>query len=906
MSDKLMPRRILSPAVALVFLLLLTSLFPVSAQDINTETLPYLEKTLTLGKGDIHQVTWSPDGKQLLIATSWGVFIHDMENNAAEIERIQSPFGVVWGAGFNADGDLVALAGYPKLDLRGTFLWNITTGESVNLDLSTRVLEGEQVRVIFSPDKTMIITYGLGSVSLWDSRTGALKQRIEMESLFAVDFSADSSQLVLGIFGDPFTVHFYDIANGSFLKTVEMPAADLAYSPAGNILAGSDLEGRIEFHSLDDNRLIERLNQHDDLVVDLDFTPDGEKLVSVSRDNTLRLWNVDEGRPYKTLSKQTYLVIRQYLGVSPDGRQVAVFGEDGTVRVLDMESGDEKYTLDGFGITYEMAISSDGRWLATGQGTGVTVWDMENPDRPRSFGDVPSGFRSLAFSDDARLLAIGGYEYIEVWNIERGGLFKQLSPNGGRLISALKFSPDRKWLVSGGGNGGVYLWNMETGRSTLIAEPGTSWTAAIHAVAWSPDSRYFAAGGFTGEIFLWDVESDRMVATMREQLANGQILSLTFNHAGDTLAVGVGTPDAAFGGVRLYNTAGRLLAATTLSSLDTTKIDQIAFTEDDSVIVAAPYSRPLLFLDVATLALIAPVDEENRVVLRDNHFAFIPGTTLVVSGDRTGILHFWDFTSGELLTVSIDTGSEQIHQVVVSPDGSFIAVNSLSSSIGLWKAPATLCLISPQDVVLRDGPNVAFPASGTLEQTMRVTGKIEGSRWVQLHDGRWAEVSSLSDGCTDVPVIAAGDSDADAIDDILDNCPLLTSTDQRDLDSDGFGDACDVCPESAGEFMGCADTDGDSVPDTNDQCPGSSGLAEFSGCFPAASVDTQVNLRPDASTDFPAVGKISANDAFVLIGRNQAGDWVKIRRSEDGLEAWIFGELIITDVDLSLLPEVKE
>lgn len=207
------------------------------------------------------------------------------------------------------------------------------------------------------------------------------------------------------------------------------------------------------------------------------------------------------------------------------------------------------------------------------------------------------------------------------------------------------------------------------------------------------------------------------------------------------------------------------------------------------------------------------------------------------------------------------------------------------------------------------------------------------------------EVKGISFATTEVrPGVAVrvGFGDVQEVDDIdndslsneEDNCPINRNPDQADSDGDGFGDTCDLCAEEAGTAGGCPDADGDGVPDTkdvcpdepgsiaaqgcpdadgdgvvdaDDECPDQAGTAEMGGCLYTGTVSGNVNLREGPGTDFNIVGTVVPDEEFAILGRNPAGDWLRIRTTgKNAIDAWIFASLVVTDVSVSDLPEVNE
>lgn len=227
----------------------------------------------------------------------------------------------------------------------------------------------------------------------------------------------------------------------------------------------------------------------------------GSALVSGSYDCRLRWWDVESGKQIRDVAGHAKRI--RTVVASPDGKLVATTGDDMICKLWDAATGKLRHELKGHNektpndfpsMLYTAAFSADGKLLATGDKPGrVCVWNVAD-GKQRATLDAPGiytwdpkqrrhsigGIRSLAFSPDAKTIALGGCGQIgNVDHLESPGRLEvfdwqtgkqkfnvQLDGKNKGLIEGLIFAPDGKWLVGAGGAGAgfVAFFDVEAGK----------------------------------------------------------------------------------------------------------------------------------------------------------------------------------------------------------------------------------------------------------------------------------------------------------------------------------------------------------------------------------------------------------------------------------------------------------
>ncbi len=204
------------------------------------------------------------------------------------------------------------------------------------------------------------------------------------------------------------------------------------------------------------------LNEHNDEIWAIAFSPDGEWLASGGADGNLKL---------------------SYITTSTSKRQSSILLADESHSAIKV-------------ITF----SPDGRTLAVGRVDGtIALWDVETRHVKKRYEGHSWEVTALAFSPNSKILASGtAFSELVLWDVSRYNELTSLEGHDGNVgaINALAFSPDDGVLASGGADRKVMLWNSQTGGKINEFTSKNS----VLSVVFTADAQKLIVGDTVGEI----------------------------------------------------------------------------------------------------------------------------------------------------------------------------------------------------------------------------------------------------------------------------------------------------------------------------------------------------------------------------------------------------------------------
>jgi WD40 repeat protein len=221
---------------------------------------------------------------------------------------------------------------------------------------------------------------------------------------------------------------------------------------------------------------------------------------------------------------------------SPDGTSIATGGDDGSIRVWDPKTGEQRVVLDDpKSRTFWLAFSPDGQLLLAsftwGKGKdavgGVRAWQWKDKKIAYTI-ELPPGAPVLASIPDGKLIATtrGAFDAFDLLVSDvLTGKQKSVLTDREEAAKALAISPSEKLLAVGTDNGRIELWDLPTAKR-LATVRAFARGSRINELCFSPDGKTLAATSdldVDASLKLFDVDQDAITLRHATNIqCNGQ------------------------------------------------------------------------------------------------------------------------------------------------------------------------------------------------------------------------------------------------------------------------------------------------------------------------------------------------------------------------------------------------
>lgn len=403
------------------------------------------------------------------------------------------------------------------------------------------------------------------------------------------------------------------------------------------------------------------------------YTPQAERALAQT---------VRATRPYSDLTG--YIATVRAMSFSVDGTLVTVSPEHDAM-VWDIRLGQGKV----IGSSYPKADerighidvdwSPDGRRFAivaassiTGAGIdagSIKVWDFANEKILASWlAHDGNDIWTVDWSSDSEFIVTGGADkLVRIWNATTYEEMQSLPGHTG-IIQAVALSPDDSRLASASSDTTIRIWDTQSGETLKVLSGHLD---TVNAINWSPDGTHIISGGNDGLTIIWDATTGEIVRTLVGHM--GAVLDADWSP--DGILVATASED---GTTRVWDVLSGSVISTFIGNSRA-----LAWSPDGATLVVGFGASGLRAWDMSErpLRLVGHVDATTDA-------RWTPDLTRIVSSSFDGTARVWDARSGENTLVFrnhlVEDANPLVSEIHFSSDSQWVVTMGGDNNTRVW------------------------------------------------------------------------------------------------------------------------------------------------------------------------------------------------------------------------------
>ncbi len=670
-----------------------------------------------IGKGEIGAIKYSPNGTQLAVATTIGIWLYDAKTYQ-ELDLLKeadvSPYDER-GIAFSPDGNTLATS---NGSFGGIKLWDIANGTIKKTLLDGIIPKGAE-NVLFSPDGTTLATYRYKELFLWDVVTGK-NRTLGGNTDYVGGFALSPDGKILASGSRDQTIILWDVDTGSIKHTLKGhtdSVTSVSFSPDGKTLASGSSDNAIRFWDIETGTHVKTFKEAEVNVTQISFSPNGQFILSWGKGNSkILLWDVNTGE-YKQIDDNK----KRRMGVcfNPDGNMIAAAHEYHTIDFFNLTTGEHKKRIVGnnykdltffMGKFADLTLSPDGtKFVSMNIDNSINLCDITSGQCKLLIPHTPDhSIRSLnrfLFSSDSNLFAgMSSDGFIGLWDANTGNerhtskRIQLFEKNHTALdhsplyapVFGFAFSPDSQILASASSKHSIHLLDTTTGN---IRHSLQGHTARVGSLSFSSNGQTLVSGSHDGTIRFWNTTTGKLNKTITNRILTKQqtmepiaISTIALNPEGDRVASG--NQD---GTIVMWNVVTGEKQLTFTGHADA--ISKIFFSPDGRKVVSTSKDGSVRLWDVATgqqeYAIAGYRLTDWKVFLYENGVSLASETKLVLGAAGKPYVNLWDLNTKK--RIKILTGhNDRVTSIDFSDDGKTLISGSRDGTVLVWDIPSII------------------------------------------------------------------------------------------------------------------------------------------------------------------------------------------------------------------------
>ncbi len=646
----------------------------IDGEDVTTWALP--EGAIArLGRGNVHDMAFSPDGQYFAVGTAIGLWLYERPT-LSPIALWETDRGYSSNVTFSPDSRWIALHRYHE----AISVWDIRNEVCIAEMELTKVQDRWGLsKPIFSQDGERLVVFNgreyNRKVQTWSPQTGALLSETEIPPItygvYPTCFSPDLSLLAGTSYNrDSRTAEFvalWCVETGEEVARYEWSErwGRLCFSPCARFLASGGSEGKIHVWDVETGNLEETYTKDEDAQMHLYYPPEGGLIAAAAStsQSKIEVWHLEKDEKIDTFEQRSRGKLVRF---SENGTQLAYIDSNEIKIWTKGRPIDQAFpTIQGPTRTVSsLAFTPDEKTLAATYWSGnAFLWDVSNQCvRYPTKEELPNNIRNVFSTSSGKILATDrGEDILKVYAFGNREPLAEipisepgLSPLTG--TDALALTGQR--LARVGGDWNIYVWES-TSSSNKINESG-NWkkcavlvghTKYVRALAFSPDGKRLASISITPRpqertALLWDVDAGERITqfpltTPEQRGYSSSDAGIAFSPEGNIIAGGF------WNEIVLWDATDAKTLMTIPQSEENQRPITLRFSPCGRYLAAGAWWKgglkktSICLWEVATGKKIATFWGHTTDV---QCFAFSQDGTLLVSGGHDGAIYLWDLT----------------------------------------------------------------------------------------------------------------------------------------------------------------------------------------------------------------------------------------------------------------------
>jgi WD40 repeat protein len=415
---------------------------------------------------------------------------------------------------------------------------------------------------------------------------------------------------------------------------------------------------------------------HSKSVNALSWSNDGNRIVSGSYDNKIKIWDGATGELLKTLEGHSGEV--SSVAWNYEGSKILSGSSDRTIRIWDGRTGELLIMLrEDFTFVFSGEWSRDGKKIAGTLDNIIKIWNAMNGKLLHTLKGHLDSVTSVAWSHDGFKLFSGSVDKtIKMWDGKTGELLKTWEEAHDMLVQSVTCSLDGSKLISSGARR-IKIWDLGTCEllKTLVTGSGT--------MAFNQD-RSKIAYAVEKSVFIYDlIAGERLRSLMGH---SETVYSVSWNRDGTKVVTG-----SADQTIKIWNVE-RNSSEEEFSRFEV--VTSLAWNFNNGQIVSGSNMNALKIWDSSTGELLKSLNDPEDDRGNISSVSWNTDGTKIVSGSTNTKIKIWNPATGELVK-TLEGHSDEFKSVAWNHDCTKIATGFSDGSIlisdGLTGEPMKAC-----------------------------------------------------------------------------------------------------------------------------------------------------------------------------------------------------------------------